>query len=95
MRWEETRRLIGEGGPGLHRMDHVMAALHAKLMWNKMSSYSLWAKFARKKYFKEGLLCDNNQSSPMWGSVVSHYPMLCNLSRWIVGKGAGHFWMDN
>lgn len=36
-----------------------------------------------------------NLFSPMWGYVVHHYPALCNVSRWIIGKGTRRFWMDN
>lgn len=53
------------------------------------------AKFAKSKYFKGGVPNANKHSSPMWSSVVRHYPILCNVSRWIIGKGTRWFWMDN
>lgn len=93
--WEDYCRSVGEGGLGLHRLEQTMETLHAKLMWNTLSSDSLWAKFARKTYFMEGETRDIKHGSPLWSSMVRQYPLLSTVSRWIVGKGTRRFWVDN
>lgn len=95
VRWSKICTPIDEGGLGILRMDHLVESLHAKLMWATMSGYTLWAKFARAKYFTEDTPRDSITPSPLWNSLIQQYPRLCRFSKWVVGLGARRFWLDN
>lgn len=72
-----------------------MGSLHAKLLWFVMQGDSLWAKFARTKYFIGEDPSGASQASPLWRAVVEHYPRLSQVSRWIVRRGTRRFWKDS
>lgn len=95
VRWSEICTPIDEGGLGILRMDHLVESLHAKLMWATMSGDTLWAKFARAKYFTEDTPRDSITPSPLWNSLIQQYPRLCRFSKWVIGLGAHRFWLDN
>lgn len=81
--WSNICRPISEGGLGIHRLEPLI------------SRNSLWAKYAKAKYFRSDDICVPAQASPMWRTLQSYYPILCKHSRWIIGVGMRKFWADN
>lgn len=51
---------IEEGGLGLSGFTQVRSILHAKLLWYVLVGASLWAKYARAKYFRGLIPCNNS-----------------------------------
>lgn len=56
---------------------------------------SLWASFARAKYYVGNNCTIPNTSFPLWRSIARHGPRLLSLSRWIIGDGSISFWTAN
>lgn len=51
------------------------------LMWLVMRDDSLWAKFARAKYFDGDLYTTPSTASPLWRSIADQWPRLLHLTR--------------
>lgn len=47
-------------------MTAICEALQAKLIWAVMNGESLWAKYAKAKYFRGGEISFRVQGSPLW-----------------------------
>lgn len=86
IKWTSICTPIDEGGLGIETFDHIRSGLHAK---------SLWAYYARSKYFRASAPHNISQASPLWKLIVSHFQVLGSHSRWIIGAGGIRFWKDN
>lgn len=76
-------------------MEQVRNGVHAKLLWLVLEDKFLWPQYARSKYFRDSLPYISSQASPLWNAIVTHYPTLCEQSRWIIGAGEILFRRDN
>lgn len=95
VRWEKICLPESVGGLGIRGFQHVQHGLHAKLMWLVMRGGSLWADFARARYYVDNKCTTPSSSSPIWRSIVEHWPILMTVARWIVGEENIRFWTDN
>lgn len=93
--WKRVCAAEEVGGLGIRGLHQIQQSLHAKLMWLVMRDDSLWAKFARAKYFDGDLYTTPSTASPLWRSIADQWPRLLHLTRWIVGDGKISFWGDN
>lgn len=83
--WKRVCATEEVGGLGIRGLHQIQQSLHAKLMWLVMRDDSLWAKFARAKYFDGDLCTAPSMGSPLWRSIADQWPRLLHLTRWIVG----------
>lgn len=95
VKWEDICMPTEEGGLGIRCLSLIQDWLHGKLMWQVLQGSSLWARFAPAKFGRGNIYTPHSQHSPLWDSIVSHWPRLINLSQWIVGLGDISFWGDN
>lgn len=72
-----------EGGLGLESLEDIRNSLHAKLLWLVLENNSLWARYAKPKYFQGDY--PTSKGSPLWMSIVSRYQKIRDNSRWIIG----------
>lgn len=93
--WKNICCPIGEGGLGILSLAETYVVLQAKLMWSVMCGETLWAKYARSKYFLGDEMCVHAQASPLWRSIKTYFPIICSQSRWVVGSGEKKFWTAN
>lgn len=95
VRWSTVCLPMDEGGLDIRGFVQVRSILHAKLLWYVMEGKSLWAKYARAKYFRGMQPSNTSNASPMWNSIVSHHDRLRENSRWVIGEGSINFLSDN
>lgn len=93
--WESVCTPIEAGGLGIRSIELIREALHAKLIWMILSSSSLWARYARSKFFRDNPAVAFASDSPLWRRLAAHYPWLLQLSKWLIGKGNVSFWNSN
>lgn len=60
-----------------------------------MSTKSLWARFMRAKFCKNGVWSRTKTDSPLWTSMLDQLPVLNQSVRWIIGVGNVSFWDTN
>lgn len=84
-----------EGGLGIRRLNLIQDGLHGKLMWQILQGKSLWARFAKMKFFRDGRFITQHTKSPLWDSIAGHLPTLSSASQCLVGQGDISFWGDN
>lgn len=60
--WNSICTPIDEGGLGFEKFDIIRRGLHAKLLWLVLEDKSLWASYARSKYF-----CGSSPNNTMSG----------------------------
>lgn len=76
VKWASICTPIEEGGLGIETFEQLCQGLHAKLMWLVLENNSLWARYARSKYFQNSEPKNNPQASPLWTSIMAHYQTL-------------------
>ncbi|KAL9665090.1 hypothetical protein QQ045_020499 [Rhodiola kirilowii] len=79
--WENVCRDKPAGGLGIKKLEDMMLALHGKLAWNFITSDSLWAFHARRR-FEHG-----ERGSSIWNSIDHIIVSLRENLRWIIGQG--------
>jgi len=50
--WRHVCKPIDQGGLGIIFFRDMQLSMRVKMLWNAMTSYSLWSKYFRAKYFR-------------------------------------------
>lgn len=87
VKWEDICLPTEEGGLGIRRLALIQDCLHGKLMWQVLQGTSLWARFAKSKFFCGGSFITKRSNFPIWESIVGHLPRLSRITMWLVGCG--------
>lgn len=93
--WESVCTPVEAGGLEIGNIDSIWEALHAKLIWLILSGSSLWARYARSRFFRNNSVIESATDSPLWCLIANHYPRMLSLTKWLVGKGKIGFWTEN
>lgn len=64
-------------------------------MWQVLQGTSLWARFAKAKFYHGNTFIKQRTSSPLWESIVSQWPRLSRTTQWVLGCGDICFCVDN
>ncbi|VFQ85715.1 unnamed protein product [Cuscuta campestris] len=74
-KWGTLTRPTGEGGLGIRNLEDIQKASALKLWWKSLTGNSLWARFMKNKYAREGTFEAKIYDSASWKRICRISPI--------------------
>lgn len=93
--WKKLCRPTAQGGLNLRSLQSLNATTNLSLCWNLLNSDKSWAKMLKDRILRNGRVIRHHIYSSIWTSIKEEYTVICDNSRWLIGKGDKiNFWND-